>query len=319
MMRRFAVLAFAAGVALTTGCARPAMRSFTAGETGCTEDEIVILETNQGFSTVSWVAECHGQQYVCSSPGCTLRPRPPSEARLEDIRRERSVQPGQTLTFAASEGEIRAVRATLVSVDSKVTFTVGPEHIDEVVVRVSSTTRVPLSGCENVSFHSGQSVESAPLGAELDARFPLATLSRIFSHGPSRKTARFCGRVLLINTPEQRLFGRLHESVARLGSPNTSGGESPPHDTQTPVTPTTASRAVRARLSAESSTLYACAGTTGPLRVLAAWDDEGAVTITIDGMDGAVNECVQGSVAWGALEVEAAGSLIHVVQEPSAE
>ncbi|MFT5354475.1 MAG: hypothetical protein ACI9KE_001680, partial [Polyangiales bacterium] len=226
MTFRFTIAVCLGGLIFASGCARKGMRAFTAGETGCTEDEVVLVEVDRGFSSMSWVAECRGQHYVCSQPGCSPRQRPvESEARVEDIRRVRTISPRQALTFATTEGDIRAVRARLVTVDSEMSLTVGPRSTDEVSVEVRTTTRVPLSACENVVFRRGDSVVSAQLEGGR-AQFPLATLSRVFNVSSRETTAaRFCGRVLRIGIAEAQLFSQLEENIPRIGSADTSGGE----------------------------------------------------------------------------------------------
>lgn len=313
MTVRFATAVCFAGVLLSSGCgAAGYQRAVAAGETGCTADEIEILGSSEGSGPGAWVAECRQQQYVCSNNSCTLRQeRAEAGPRVEDVRRERTIAPGQGLTFATSDGDIRAARATLVTVDSEMSLTVGPDRTDEVSVEVRSSTRVPLSACEDLSFQRGETIESESL-VDGRAQFPLATLSRIFSLGPERKSAHFCGRVILIGPHEQELFARLEESIARIGSADTSGGEQVDgvggEETNDPST------TIRARLDAESPTLHACAGQVGPLRVLAAWNEEGGVTVTVDGAGDAINECIRTGILWTTLEAPAPGSLIHVVR-----
>ena len=39
----------------------------TAGEIGCPEDEITIVEEDVGMITATWTATCRGKTYYCSS------------------------------------------------------------------------------------------------------------------------------------------------------------------------------------------------------------------------------------------------------------
>ena len=66
---------------LAAGCgiaSHSTYKRLTAGAIGCTEDEITLRGAQRivGAGATSWVAECHGREFVCSastSVNCTER------------------------------------------------------------------------------------------------------------------------------------------------------------------------------------------------------------------------------------------------------
>ena len=52
------------------GCATaPAMKNLSAGQLGCSPEEIAVSHENVYGQTASWVAECRGRKYWCSASG----------------------------------------------------------------------------------------------------------------------------------------------------------------------------------------------------------------------------------------------------------
>lgn len=291
------------------GCGRQkAMRSITAGHSGCTDDEVEIIETDNGFASTTWLAECRGTRYVCSGTGlgsqCSLRV--PQATVGEELVHRPVVRPGQRLTFATEGDVVNAVRATFVSVDSRMALTVGPDETDYGVLEVESETRVPLTGCGDFEFHRANAVTSEPM-IEGRARFRLEVLARVFDINGDQTSARFCGRVLLINAPEAALFARLQENVGRISSAAEDGTVSAGG-----AEPAGASALIRARLDAANVMLHACAGTEEVLRLIARWDRDGNVSLELDDATSEVNECIRSAVAIESVTGEP-GQLVHVV------
>ena len=60
----FAAVLFGLGVG---GCI--SLPAVTSGQIGCAENDITITNDEQGFSSRTWTAECHGKTYFCSGHG----------------------------------------------------------------------------------------------------------------------------------------------------------------------------------------------------------------------------------------------------------
>lgn len=54
-------------LAAAPGCVTP--KSITAGQTGCSEQEITISDEESSLARRTWIAHCRGRRYACSSIG----------------------------------------------------------------------------------------------------------------------------------------------------------------------------------------------------------------------------------------------------------
>ncbi|MGZ3480715.1 MAG: hypothetical protein ACXU81_10225 [Myxococcaceae bacterium] len=60
----------AVSLLLLAGCSTvPAMRNLSAGQLGCSPEEISISQAQTYGQTASWAATCRGKQYWCSAGG----------------------------------------------------------------------------------------------------------------------------------------------------------------------------------------------------------------------------------------------------------
>lgn len=65
MRKRLAV-----SLLLLAGCSTvPAMRNLSAGQLGCSPEDISISQAQTYGQTASWAATCRGKQYWCSAGG----------------------------------------------------------------------------------------------------------------------------------------------------------------------------------------------------------------------------------------------------------
>lgn len=316
--RVLGLLVFCVSLVTVSGCRNKTLdeliREATAGRTGCTENEVEVLEqdvrrSGDFWGTGTWTARCDGQVYVCSSSGSvTCTRRIASAPAPEEEREARSSQPPPRRHISLIEGRDAqgrpAYRAHYRAAEAEMKLTVGPGSLDQVNIELISPRGVPFRNCENLVFSNGETTLEQPL-QELNATFDYAALMPLLTE--ARTQIHFCGIRTILEPRQAQTFSRFQDLVDGIpaqSSEQTSGGEAP----SAPDAATT----VREALTAQAAMLRTCADSEEPLRVEAEWNAAGEVRLAITRAEEAVNACINQAITINVQEGEP-GSLLHLV------
>jgi hypothetical protein len=90
------VLLMAVAAVLMSSCAT--LQHVSAGQTGCSPEEVAISEDQMGWNTRTWTAECKGQFFQCSAHGGGAYSTPQVSCKPEVV----AAKPGQETAPAAA-------------------------------------------------------------------------------------------------------------------------------------------------------------------------------------------------------------------------
>ena len=302
---------------LCVGCFRlSALRSNAAGSIGCPTNQITIVEYDRRAGSVDYVAECGGEQFVCntgSTPNCSPL-RVVGEATESTVNEERELYvaprrnlPSEGIGFARENGAAIGVRATLVSVDSVLRFVVAGADPEFVTLEVESHTAVPLARCNAVVIGAPPTQLRGEFSGSR-SRFPLASLAE-----SARAGARiaFCGRRFVLSEEQAQTVEHLRRAANELTTPAHESDVSPAPE---PPAASDAEGVIRAQLDRAAAVLHACVGSNSPLRVEAAWADDGSVTVSTPAGGDAETRCIRAAIQIHVPPGGGTGDLVHVVQ-----
>ncbi len=264
----------------------------SAGPTGCSPDDITILDSsdNEFTSQGSWIAVCRGRRHQCSRLGASVSCTAEGDSAGGEGTAPAGVVAPAATTPAEAPAERRAALAAALATGNRSILACFPEQ---------QTVEMTLL--------------ISPQGAVYDIR---ATVPLSRAERDCLEHAFMWFRAPRESTPASvRLRFPIEVSALRTPRPTTppaATGDAEPAPT---TAPSADSPELRARLDTQREAILACAE-RATVVVVARWDASGAVTLALGGeLAGSSNEgCVRSAVGAQHVTASAPGELRHLVR-----